>query len=313
MKINRINLIKLGIFVVTGLVIFLLAIYYLGKQQNLFRSGIAVYTDFKDVKGLQNGNTVRYLGTYAGYVSSIRLVSDTVVRTEMVIDHAMSRFIRENSQVEIQNDGVMGSKVVVIHPGTPDYHMIRAGSRLPAMSSMSIEEIFRALEGTVDYTTRAAQNLWKVSESVVRGDGILGQLLYDESMRGTFDQFLANLNSITRETQQVIQKANSPESDLGRLLNDDQINQRITRSFNGVDSLLNVLILSTQQIRQATEAINESPGLINKLLYDRNFANEVDTSVVRLNDAIEDVMQTSETLRRSWIFNLFPGRRRDGS
>lgn len=310
MKISKIRIFKLGIFIISGVIIFIVAVYYLGKQDNIFRSGITIFTEFNDVKGLRAGNNVRYLGTYAGYVSSIGIISDTIVKVEMVIDHGMSDFIRENSKVEIQNDGVMGSKIIVIHPGTSDYNTIRANSKLPPLKSMSIEEIFGALEGTVDYTTRAAENLYLVSQNVLEGKGILGKFIYDEELPNTFDELTSNLISISKETHDILIKLNTADNDLGKLINEDNISTRVMNSFDNVDSILLNLSASSDELKKATQALNNQEGLIQKLLHDSILSKEVDTTVVKLNHALENVSETSEVIKRSWIFNLFPRRRK---
>lgn len=310
MKIRKSILIKLGIFIVSGILIFVAAVYYLGRQQNIFRSGITVYSEFPNVKGLQTGNNVRYLGTNAGYVSSIRILSDTIVQVRMIIDNKMSDFIRQNSEVEIQNDGVMGSKIIVIHPGTMDYNTITTNTVLPSLSSMSIEEIFGALEGTVDYTTRAAQNLYLVSQTVLDGEGLLGKLIHDREMERMIDDLAVNLVEVTNGTGEILNKMNTPDNDIGNLLNEQNVTLRITEVFDGLDTVMHNLARSSDEIKKASQALNREDGIINKFLYDSTFATEVDTTVVKLNSAIENLMQTSDKIRTSWIFNLFPGGRR---
>ncbi len=50
---------KLGMFVTIGLVAFILAIYLIGKQQNLFGTTFELQSKFKNVSGLKVGNQVR--------------------------------------------------------------------------------------------------------------------------------------------------------------------------------------------------------------------------------------------------------------
>lgn len=308
MKIRRSNLFKLGIIVVAGLLIFIVAIYYLGQQQNVFRSGITIYTEFRDVKGLQEGNNVRFLGTSAGYVSGIRLMNDTTVRVSMVIDHAITDFIREDSHVEIQNDGIMGSKIIVIKPGTQAADPIDPNSVLPSASTLSIEEIFGSLEETIDYTTQAAANLLLVSDEILAGEGLLPKLMNDEQLVERFDQTTRNLAEVSERTNQLMKKLNSPDNDIGQLLNEKQFTLRLEQIFDQMDTMMINLKNSSEQIRVSSRAITQRQGMANKLLYDTTFANEVDTSLVRINQAIDQVIETSEVLKRSWIFNLFSGR-----
>jgi phospholipid/cholesterol/gamma-HCH transport system substrate-binding protein len=68
MKKNSANKIKLGIFVSLGLVVLILAIYYIGEKQLLFQSTFRLTGVFTDVGGLQPGNNVRLSGISIGTV-----------------------------------------------------------------------------------------------------------------------------------------------------------------------------------------------------------------------------------------------------
>ena len=62
MKKNPGNKIKLGLFVSIGILLFIVAIYYIGKKQQLFNKTFRVSCVFKDVNGLRAGNNVRFSG-----------------------------------------------------------------------------------------------------------------------------------------------------------------------------------------------------------------------------------------------------------
>lgn len=118
MKKNSTNKIKLGIFVTLGLVVLILAIYFIGEKQLLFKSTFRLTGVFTDVAGLQAGNNVRLSGISIGTVESISLVSDTTVRVEIVIDESSRKFIKKDAVATIGSEGLIGNKVLVINPGT---------------------------------------------------------------------------------------------------------------------------------------------------------------------------------------------------
>jgi len=93
------NYIKLGFFVTVSVLVFVLAIYYLGSKQHLFRRNFIAYTDFRTVKGLKTGNNVRFLGIDVGTVSAIMIVNDSLVRVRMTIDEEVRQFIKKDSKV----------------------------------------------------------------------------------------------------------------------------------------------------------------------------------------------------------------------
>ena len=78
--------IRLGFFVVTGLFIFILAIYFIGDKQKMFGQTNHLKAVFNNVNGLQLGNNVRYSGVNAGTVRNINMINDTIIEVVMLID-----------------------------------------------------------------------------------------------------------------------------------------------------------------------------------------------------------------------------------
>lgn len=118
MKKNSANKIKLGIFVTLGLAVLILAIYFIGEKQLLFKNTFRLTGVFKNVAGLQAGNNVRLSGINIGTVENISLVSDTTVRVDIVIDESSRKFIKKDAIATIGSEGLIGNKVLVINPGT---------------------------------------------------------------------------------------------------------------------------------------------------------------------------------------------------
>ena len=81
--------ISLGFFVIIGLLIFVLAIYFIGDKQKMFGKTNHLTAVFNNVNGLQLGNNVRYSGINVGTVRGIEMINDTVIRVDMIIDDAI--------------------------------------------------------------------------------------------------------------------------------------------------------------------------------------------------------------------------------
>jgi phospholipid/cholesterol/gamma-HCH transport system substrate-binding protein len=95
MKNDTSNKIRLGIFVTIGIVVFILGIYFIGERQQLFRSSFRISGVFKNVEGLQAGNNVRFSGINVGTVEDIKIVSDSSVKVEVLIDENTRKFIKK--------------------------------------------------------------------------------------------------------------------------------------------------------------------------------------------------------------------------
>lgn len=72
--------IRLGLFVAGGLALFVLAIFIIGKQKNLFDPVFKLTATFYNVSGLQVGNNVRFSGIPVGTVDNIIIINYLTVR-----------------------------------------------------------------------------------------------------------------------------------------------------------------------------------------------------------------------------------------
>src|ERR1700686_1656405 len=108
---------KLGIFVLSGLVLFVFTIYLIGRQKYFFGSTFHLQAQFKTVSGLKVGNNVRFSGINVGTVDQIELITDTSVMVNLVIRKKYQEFIKTDAKAGIGSDGLMGDKVLTISPG----------------------------------------------------------------------------------------------------------------------------------------------------------------------------------------------------
>src|SRR5689334_10083668 len=90
--------IKLGIFVTLGIAILFLIIFFIGTNQNLFSSKFKIYTNFRNVSGLQVGGQVRFLGISVGTIQNIVIINDSTVNVEAVMDRDIKKFIKVDSK-----------------------------------------------------------------------------------------------------------------------------------------------------------------------------------------------------------------------
>ena len=77
---------RLGLFVILGTLLFIVAVYLVGQRQNMFKKTFTISAFFQNVNGLQNGNNVRYSGIDIGTVKSITMINDSTIKVDMNID-----------------------------------------------------------------------------------------------------------------------------------------------------------------------------------------------------------------------------------
>jgi phospholipid/cholesterol/gamma-HCH transport system substrate-binding protein len=193
MKKDTSKKIRLGIFISIGIALFILGIYFVGERQQLFRSTFRLNGVFKDVAGLQAGSNVRFSGVNIGTVDNIRIVSDTSVKVEILIDGSTRKFIKKDALASIGSEGLMGNKILIIIPGTGGEKEIENNDILETVQPIDMDDIMMSLKRTIDNSSNITNNLSKITGNIQAGEGTIGRLLMDRSVAQNFDSSIVNL------------------------------------------------------------------------------------------------------------------------
>ena len=209
MKKDITNKIKLGIFISLGIAVFIVAIYFIGEGQQLFRSTFRISGVFRDVAGLQAGNNVRLSGINVGTVENIVLVSDTSVRVEILIDESTRKFIKKDAVASIGSEGLIGNKVLIINPGTGKKMIIENNDIIKTVQPINMDDIFISLKTTIDNSSNITGDLSRITSSIESGKGTIGKLLMDQSLAQDFDSSMVNLKQGSEGLKNLIDDAKS--------------------------------------------------------------------------------------------------------
>jgi phospholipid/cholesterol/gamma-HCH transport system substrate-binding protein len=189
---------KLGMFVTIGLLLFILAVYFIGKQKNLFGSTFRITSNFKTVSGLQVGNNVRFSGINIGTVEEIQLVNDSTVVVVMVIKDEVREFIKTDARASIGSDGLMGDKVLTISPGANSQKVVENNGKIASVAGIEMTDIMKSVKKSVDNVGIISEELAIFSHSMNNGNGALARLVKDDKMANSVTNTLSNLESGTK-------------------------------------------------------------------------------------------------------------------
>jgi phospholipid/cholesterol/gamma-HCH transport system substrate-binding protein len=193
MKKTTGNSVRLGIFVSAAVTLFIIAIYFVGKGQQLFSSTFQISGIFQDVSGLQVGNNVRFSGINVGIVEEIEQVTDSTVRVDMQIEERLRKFIKTDAKAIIGSDGLMGSKLIIIIAGTTGQKEISNKEFLETERLVSMDDILQNLKITTDNAALITTDLSIIVGNMRDGNGAIGKLLMDSIFAENLGQALINI------------------------------------------------------------------------------------------------------------------------
>ncbi len=184
---------RLGLFVAGGLTLFVLAVFIIGKQKQLFDPVFKLTTTFYNVSGLQIGNNVRFSGITVGTVDNIVIINDSTVRVDMLIKKDVWKFIKSDCGVAIGSEGIIGDRLVIITQGSSEAPLAKEGQHLESSEPVETDEIMASLRVTAGNVEIITDQLAEVMYKINGGKGTLGRLIQDTTIAENLTQTIVNL------------------------------------------------------------------------------------------------------------------------
>ena len=287
MKKNISSKIRLGIFISLGIAVFIVAIYFIGEKQQLFRSTFRISGVFKDVGGLQAGNNVRLSGINIGTIDNVTIISDTSVRVDIVIDESTRRFIKKDAMASIGSEGLMGNKALIISPGTGDKKIIEDNDIIATIQPTDIDAILKSLKTTIDNTSAITSDLAKIATNIESGKGTIGRLMMDKEWRQNFETTIFNLKEGSDGFRALMDKANEMDNILISLESTIENTNKITNDLSSI-----------------TGSIQSGDGIIGRLFMDQSMGQNFDSIMVNLKEGSAELKIFLEMAQDSWLLGF---------
>lgn len=199
--------VRLGLFIAGGLALFVLAIFIIGKQKNLFDPVFKLTTTFSNVSGLQVGNNIRFSGITVGTVDRITIKNDSTVYVVMLIKKDVKKFIKSDSEVAIGSEGLIGDKLLVIAQGSTEAPLVKEGQHLASAEPVEIDAIMGSLQATALNAEIISGELAEIMFKVNSGNGTLGRLIQDTAIANNLSQTMVNIKRSSKGLDENMEAA----------------------------------------------------------------------------------------------------------
>lgn len=336
-----------GIFVTIGLTIFIVTIYLVGKKENIFGSPVKVSAIFEDVQGLREGDKVRLSGIDIGNVSSLSFMDNNRVFVQMNMEAEQVKYVMKDSRVTIGSEGLMGSKVVMIIPGSPASGPVSEYDTLATVEQVSIDDILIEVNKSSENIAIVSNELISITQKINRGDGMFGKIFTDTILTRNLDDATRNISYITENLYDISQKVNQGQGIVGKLFADTALTAELGSTGKSVDEIAGNLREITDKINQgegifgrmftdtalthnlyvtstnlqstskdlstlASKLSNDSSAL-NMFINDPNFADSLEIMIDRLNTGIIEATEAADAVQRSGLIRLFSKKKKEPS
>ena len=189
---------RLGMFIAGGIAVFVIAIFIIGKQQNLFNPVFKLSTTYYNVSGLQVGNNIRFSGIDVGTVDNIVIINDSTVQVDMLIRKTVQQFIKTDSEAVIGSEGIIGDRIIIITQGSNDAPMAKNGQHILSTEPVETDAIMAGLNVTVLNAAIITNQLAEIMIKINSGSGTIGRLLQDSTIAENLNMTILNLRKSSK-------------------------------------------------------------------------------------------------------------------
>ncbi len=300
--------IKLGIFVLAGLILFLAAVFLIGSENNIFNKTFSIHAIFKNVEGLKEGDNVWLSGVKIGTVREVRIVKEGRVVVTLNLKENQNKFIKKDATAFIGSDGLVGNKIVVIRPGQLAA-VLEDTDTLGAFSPADTQDLINIAKDVGQNTRSLTGDLKTLAKRVSDGQGIVGELLVDgdfaHDLRATVDQLRSTTNQTVKassELHAILYKMNHGDGLVNRLTTDTTLAESFNSTIENVKAVSQNTAKVSAGLETLVEKINSQDNAIGVLLADTTFAGKMKTTLDNAESASAKLDENMEALQHNFLF-----------
>jgi phospholipid/cholesterol/gamma-HCH transport system substrate-binding protein len=237
--------VRLGLFIIGGSALFLIALFIIGKQKNMFDPVFKLTANFYNVSGLEVGSNIRFSGINVGTVDNIKIINDSTVQVDLLVKKSVQQFIKEDCQAAIGSAGIIGDKILVISQGSDAASMARDGQHIDSKEPIETDAIMASLQRSSGSFEIITDQLAGIMIKVNSGKGTLGRLIHDTTIAQDLSESTVNLKNSSKQIAEILSDINSGHGTLGKVIRDSTISNDLAQtmlnlkySSQGLDDLL---------------------------------------------------------------------------
>jgi phospholipid/cholesterol/gamma-HCH transport system substrate-binding protein len=297
---------KVGIFVLVGLLLTMVAVFLIGNTRQLWESKVSYQTAFNDVAGLKPGAPVRMGGLDVGQVTSVghgKDPNDTRIYVSLALEKKETGRIRVATTARIGNKGLLGDKMIeltiagsdspvldpkVLMASEDPADMFGAVNKVAAAAQQAIERLEPLAQSLGDPKLAndvkgSAADMHSLLDAMVHGDGTMHRLFYDHGTADQLDRLLASsartsdrLDATLADVQDVTNHVKEGPGIAHALIYDGEMSKDTAGTLS--------------EIHKDLKAIREGNGFAHAVLYGDDPSQHVMTNLNAMSDDLRAIV-----------------------
>ncbi len=277
---------RLGTFIVVGIAIFVIAIFIIGKQKNLFDPVFKITTNFYNVSGLQVGNNIRFSGINVGIVDNIKIINDSTVQVDMLVKKDVQQFIKADSYANIGSEGIIGDRIIIITQGSTNSPVAENGQHISSKEPVEPDEIVKSLKTTAESAEVITLQLSEIMVNINSGQGMLGRLIQDTAIAENVNLTIENFRKSSEGLDETIEVTK----------------ENVFAFMESLQKTVAKTEVASNQLGEIMVKINNGEGAIGMLIQDTTIVNNIDETIINLKESSIGLNENMEALKHNFLF-----------
>jgi len=277
---------RLGIFIALGMAIFVIAIFIIGKQQNLFNPVFKITTNFSNVSGLEVGNKIRFSGIDVGIVDNIDIINDSTVQVEMLIRKEVQQFIKADSYASIGSEGIIGARIIIITQGSTNSPLAEDGQHILSKEPVETDDILKSLKTSAESAEVITQQLAEITMNINNGQGTLGRLIQDTAIAENINLTIENFRKSSEGLDETVEITK----------------ENVFAFMVSLQKTAAKTEVASNHLGEIMVKINNGEGTIGMLIRDTTIVNNIDETIINIKESSVGLKENLEALKHNFLF-----------
>jgi phospholipid/cholesterol/gamma-HCH transport system substrate-binding protein len=300
--------IKLGAFVLTGLTLFLISVFFIGSENNIFSRTFTVAAVFKNVEGLKAGDNVWLSGVKIGTVSDVKIISEGKVVVDLSLRDNQNQFIETDAIASIGTDGLVGNKIVIIRPGESG-KPVSEEDTLNTSSPADTQDLINIAKDVGENTRSLTSDLKMIADRINDGQGIIGELLNDgtiaQEMRAAIVDLRTTGSNTARasaELHSLLYELRNGDGLLPTLIADTTYSNTFQHALANIEKVSVNASLVSENLQNLSAKMKDKDNVVDVLLTDTVAADQLKNTIENAAQASRKLDENMEALQHNFLF-----------
>jgi phospholipid/cholesterol/gamma-HCH transport system substrate-binding protein len=272
-----------GGFVIGGLLLFAFGLFMIGDRRKLFSKDFEIWTEFKELGGVQNGAKVKVGGMDAGEVIEIQVPPQPQAkfRVKVRVLEKLHAVVRTDSVASIQTEGVLGNKFVKIDPGTPEAAQAASGSTIPSREPFDFADLLQEVRDTIGKVRGQIDDVFaSVQDTSKQANDLIA------AVRGDVEAIVESGKKITDDVSLVVEGVQAGRGIVGKLVKDEELSQSAARTMKSIEK-------TAENVRESSDKVTEFVSEFQQ----RQIMHEVEQTVKNLQQLTAQAREAIESFQ----------------